>query len=229
MTGQIDTTFDFRTDTPPGKDPDVHSPTLRRYHRLLWSKPLPTGPLLSLVQEPREYLVYRSDRSSQFLSSDAITTRLLGRAAHLIRQIPEADLPHHPGYTIGSSIVFPGRRVNGQRTINGARGLHPRISDRFDLTLECIRRHYRGESSPLSGTLLRYSEFFDLFGDFAGYVQFFLLHDLLDDEGRIRFFLPFSDFGTPAVPQVVDQYLAYLVASNDFIQARNLRIGQLGI
>ncbi|WP_113903400.1 DUF6994 family protein [Brevibacterium celere] len=35
-------------------------------------------------------------------------------------------------------------------TINGARGLHPRIVDRFDLTLECIRRHYRGEPSPLA-------------------------------------------------------------------------------
>lgn len=36
----IDTAFDFRTDTPPGRDPDSHSPTLRRYHQLLWSKPL---------------------------------------------------------------------------------------------------------------------------------------------------------------------------------------------
>lgn len=35
----IDTAFDFRTDTAPGKDPDSHSPTLRRYHQLLWSKP----------------------------------------------------------------------------------------------------------------------------------------------------------------------------------------------
>ena len=36
----IDSTFDFRSDTPPGKDPDARSPTLRRYHQLLWSKPL---------------------------------------------------------------------------------------------------------------------------------------------------------------------------------------------
>ena len=41
----IDTSFDFRKDTPdyPKKDPDVHSPTLRRYHKLLWSKALPGG------------------------------------------------------------------------------------------------------------------------------------------------------------------------------------------
>ena len=36
-------TFDFRSDTPPGRDPDALSPTLRRYHQLLWSKPLPSG------------------------------------------------------------------------------------------------------------------------------------------------------------------------------------------
>src|SRR5918995_2383623 len=39
----IDITFDFRSDTPPGQDPDALSPTLRRHHQLLWSKPLPSG------------------------------------------------------------------------------------------------------------------------------------------------------------------------------------------
>lgn len=29
----LDTSFDFRVDTPKGKDPDKHSPTLRRYHQ----------------------------------------------------------------------------------------------------------------------------------------------------------------------------------------------------
>ena len=35
----IDIAFDFRSDTPAGKDPDAVSPTLRRYHQHLWSKP----------------------------------------------------------------------------------------------------------------------------------------------------------------------------------------------
>lgn len=39
----IDIGFDMRSDTPPGKDPDAYSPTLRRYHQLLWSKPFPTA------------------------------------------------------------------------------------------------------------------------------------------------------------------------------------------
>lgn len=37
----IDITFDFRRDAI--KDPDIDSPTLRHYHMLLWSKPLPSG------------------------------------------------------------------------------------------------------------------------------------------------------------------------------------------
>jgi hypothetical protein len=44
----IDTSFDLYSDTPAGRDPDSHSPTLRRYHKLLWSKPLPGGPLFKL-------------------------------------------------------------------------------------------------------------------------------------------------------------------------------------
>jgi hypothetical protein len=42
----IDPTFDFPTDA--GGDPDTHSPTLRRYHRILWSKPLPGGTMFEL-------------------------------------------------------------------------------------------------------------------------------------------------------------------------------------
>ena len=45
---RIDITFDFQKDTPPGKDPDAFSPTLSRYHKLLWSKPLPSGVVFEL-------------------------------------------------------------------------------------------------------------------------------------------------------------------------------------
>ena len=44
---QIDTSFDFRNDSN-GKDPDAYSPTLRKYHRFLWSKQLPIGERLEL-------------------------------------------------------------------------------------------------------------------------------------------------------------------------------------
>jgi hypothetical protein len=218
-------TCDFHSDTPAGKDPDSFSPTLRKYHQLLWSKELPTGPHFDLTMEPRAYLVHRSSSGVFFLASDAITTRLRKKAWNVIRDIPEDDLPEYLGYTPGSALVFPGNRIGRKPTINGARGLHPRIADRFDLNLECIRRHYLGEPSPLADVLLRYAEFFALFGDFAGYVKFFLLDDLVEDDGQtIRFFHPFADFSTPAVPKDRDEYLEYLRLSNAFISARNRRI-----
>ena len=38
-------------------------------------------------------------------------------------------------------------------TINVARGCHHQINGRFDLTVECIRRYYVDEPSPLSTCL----------------------------------------------------------------------------
>jgi hypothetical protein len=48
-------------------------------------------------------------------------------------------------------LVFPVRtRVDGrgQQSIHQRRGTHQLIRDRFDLTLECIRRHYAGLGQP---------------------------------------------------------------------------------
>ena len=60
----IDTTSDFRTDTPSGRGPDSHSPTLRRYHQLLWSEPLPSGVLFELdATVPGYYLLHRPGRT----------------------------------------------------------------------------------------------------------------------------------------------------------------------
>lgn len=93
------------------------------------------------------------------------------------------------------------------------------------MTLECIRRHYSGEPSNKFGEVLdRYSDFFALFKDFDGYVEFFLLQDLINEDGTIRFFHPFDNFRTPAVPKTPDEYLEYLQRSRDFIRARNKRI-----
>ena len=132
------------------------------------------------------------------------------------------------GYTIGGMMVFPGNVVDGKLTINGARGFHRRIADRMDLTLECIRRHYLGQASPLANTLARYADFFGLFKDFQGYVDFFLLQDLVvDDYSATRFFMPFDDFTTPSVPKDVDTYREYRRLSIEFVEARNRRIDRL--
>lgn len=169
--------------------------------------------------------MHRPSSGVFFLASDAITTRLRKKAWNVIRDIPEDDLPRVPRLHSLSTPVFPGNRIGRRPTVNDARGLHPRIADRFDLTLECIRRHYLGEPSPLAEVLLRYADFFALFGDFAGYAKFFLLEDLVEDDGQtIRFFHPFADFSTPAVPKDRDEYLEYLRLSNAFISARIRRI-----
>jgi hypothetical protein len=231
----IDTSFDFRKDTPgyPHKDPDVHSPTLRRYHKLLWSKALPSGARFDLDDtRPKRaaYLHHRSEAGKEiFLASDSVIptfTRWGFAKAHpelCSEQENEAFMAI--AYTIGGMMVFPGNRVQGKWTINQARGCLKKISDRLDLTAECIRRHYAGQSSPLSQTLDRYHEFFALFEDFSGYVNFFLLQDLVgDDHAAVRFFMPFDDFKTPAVPQDHATYGEYRRRSIEFIDARNGRI-----
>ena len=66
MNVEIDVNFDFRTDAN-GKDPDSHSPTLKRYHKHLWTKPLPSGELFFLEDaEPKNYLVFSGSSGQHF-------------------------------------------------------------------------------------------------------------------------------------------------------------------
>lgn len=227
---EIDTTFDVRTDTPPGKDPDSHSPTLRRYHQFLWSKPLPDGTPFTLSTATKDrYLHHASARGEFTLTSDSVvhSYRSWERMAHIIAQISAAELDEFQrvGYTVGGMMVFPGSRRPGVLTINGARGTDPAIADRMDLTLECIRLLYAGGASPLDRTLAAYADFFALFEDFRGYVEFFLLQDLLHADGTVAFFLPFSGFDAPALPATPEEYRAYRDASLKWVRAHNARTG----
>lgn len=231
MTSLIDVTFNFQTDAGRG-DPDRTSPTLKRYHKLLWSKPLPDGHEFELHEVPAPgYLNHKSDSVGEFsLSSDSVihTFRHWKRMAPIIEQVPKDELDrfYNLACTIGATLVFPGNKVDGMMTINGARGFDRRICDRLDLTLECIRRHYVGEESPLSATLDRYGRFFDLFQDFRGYVGFFLLQDLFEDrESEVRFFTDdFDGFSSMPLPRELATYRTYMQRSIDFTNARNDRI-----
>lgn len=227
----IDISFDFRADAG-GRDPDTYSPTLREYHKHLWSKPLPGGAQFELDDiTPGAYLHHQSDLGEFFLSSDSIIptfTRWV-KLKPITEQFSEGENEAFRtiGYTIGGMMVFPANKIDGKQTINGARGFTRRIADRMDLTLECIRRHYLGHGSPLSATLECYANFFVLFEDFPGYVDFFLLNDLVE-EGRtaVKFFMPFDDFASPAVPKDFDAYREYRRLSIDFIVARNHRVAK---
>jgi hypothetical protein len=225
----IDVAFDFRSDTPAGKDPDTYSRMLRNYHRRLWSKPLPGGVPFELTENRRGvYLYHGSGVGEHFLSSDgAIPTfwKEAGLRSVFAEIRMELEVFQREAYTIGGMIVFPSNKINGKMTINGARGFCRQIRDRFDLTVECIRRHYLLEPSPLQDVLARYATFFALFGDFRGYAQHFLLQDLVaGDFAAIRFFAPFDNFGSPPIPDSRDSYLSYRDAAMKFIAARGRRM-----
>jgi len=87
MSSNIDINFDFYSDTPPKRDPDSLSPTLRKYHKILWSKTLPNGELFNLVDtNPEAYLYHKSNLGEFRLGSDAITHsyRSTKKMAHII-------------------------------------------------------------------------------------------------------------------------------------------------
>ena len=74
--------------------------------------------------------------------------------------------------------------------------------------------------------LSRYANFFALFAEFRGYVSFFLLEDLITNDGNVKFFTPFDNFTPPAIPKDVGTYVEYRNRSIEFIKARNHRIEQ---
>lgn len=223
----FDTHFNFYSDAT-GNDPDKTSPTLRRYHKILWSKPLPNGKVLDLRDDKKgAYLYHFSELGEFYFGSDSLTHSYRGhkRKKWITDQIPEAvnDL-FDAGNTIGAYTIFPNNTVEGKQTINQSRGVNKYIDDRFDLTLECIRLFYAGIKSPLYETFARYEHFFDLFDDFPGYIKFFLLDDLINDDASIKFYLPFDGFKTPPHFANVDQYLIYKNEVVEFIRSRNARI-----
>ncbi|MEA4983087.1 MAG: hypothetical protein VB066_10265 [Paludibacter sp.] len=223
----INTTFNVYSDAKGG-DPDSTSQTLRKYHKMLWSKTLPNGKIFELCDNKNGVcLHHKSELGEFFLGSDAITHSYKSqiRKRWLTKQIPnEVDELFDTGSTIGAYIIFPNNRIDDNHTINQARGVNSLIDDRFDLTLECIRLFYLGQESPLYDTLLRYKNFFDLFENFSGYIRFFLLDDLVDENQMIRFYLPFNNYITPPVFSGIDEYLLYKRGVINFIQSRNKRI-----
>ena len=112
----------------------------------------------------------------------------------------------HKTYTIGGSIIFP-----KENSINRARGVNPFIKDRWDLTLECIRKYYKNEDSPLYETLVMNKEFFDLFVDFKGYVDFFFLQDCVSEDYKtVIFWIGDGDLSKNPMPKSVDEYLLWI-------------------
>jgi len=226
----IDTTFNFQSETP-GRDPDKYSPTLQEYHRILWSKILPNGKMFNLTKVSNCRLFHKSDLGEFTLSSDRAIPDYSSwrRLEHITSKVSAKKIDSFVKLTntIGAIVVWPGNQVNGLPTINADRGFNRLISDRLDLTLECIRRYYLGETSPLFNTLSRYSDFFALFRDFKGYIDFFLLQDAVsEDYSSVILAHPLDNFDTPPVPRSVDEYVEYMRVATEFIKLRNKRISE---
>lgn len=237
----IDTNFSFTSDTPNywdgyweingglgcgKKDPDSDSKTANTYHRLLWSKELPNGEFMKLERGAGGTLRW----GEMYFSSDSITT---GFRYHKYKQMLDKVAERVPDYkafvekyvydfyTIGGMIIFPVMR----NSINQMRGTNARISDRWDLTLECIRRYYSGEESPLQNVLERNKFFFDLFVDFKGYVDFFLLQDCVDSKYEtVNMWTDVNPFIDKALPRSVDEYFNWINKEYEFVNKRNKRI-----
>lgn len=237
----IDVTFDFTTDTPRywdkywdkdslfgsfNNDPDSASKTMQLYHKALYSKSLPNGEMMDLqIGSGANYLTWKDFR---FGSDSIIASFRYNRYRNMIEQVANS-LPDyhtyvenyvHKSYTIGGEIIFP--KMKGG--INQSRGCNPFIKDRWDLTLECIRRFYTNEKSPLYETLLRNKDFFDLFVNFEGYIDFFYLQDCVTDNCKVKFWLGNGDFEYFPLPKTVNEYLFWIEKELEFVEQRNNRI-----
>jgi hypothetical protein len=66
-----------------------------------------------------------------------------------------------------------------------------------------------------------------LFGDFRGYVEFFLLQDLVsEDYSAVRFWDGWKDFSDNPISQTVEGYLEFLEREVEFVGRRGERISE---
>ena len=249
---QIDTSFNMFSDTPAGEDPDQFSKTLNSYHQKLWSKKLPNGIIMHLEKGAKKYdgsltieaksIAHKqsnTESSHYVFTSDALGLTFKNwrkQKAEIEQVFQNLDAGEHEKYfkkccTIGAYTIFPGYQINGKHTVNQARGCHPFIVDRIDLTLECVRLFYLNKPSlskktcPLLDALTRHKPFFDLFKTFKGYVEFFLFQDLTtNDFTELRFFHPFQGFKSGDYPKNIKEYRLYMNKMLEFIDLRNKRI-----
>lgn len=228
---KIDVNFNFTTDTSgfwdgfwdsglgnhcDSSDPDAISKTLKEYHRILWSRKLPNGQVMKLADNG-DYLGWGDFR---FASDILITGQRYERIRTVLENVPNyrqfVEEFVRKAYTIGNFIIWP----KHNNSINIVRGICPGICDRFDLTLDCIKKYYNGETSELYDVLVGDKKFFDLFVDFSGFVDFFYLGawvDEFDGEYKVKNLLP----GNDVLPDNFTAYIKYVENALGVIEQRN--------
>lgn len=228
---KIDVNFNFTTDTSgfwdgfwnsglgnhcKSSDPDAISKTLKEYHRILWSRKLPNGQVMKLADNG-DYLGWGDFR---FASDILITGQRYERKREVLEDVPNyrqfVEEFVSKAYTIGNFIIWP----KHNNSINQVRGTCPGICDRFDLTLDCIKKYYSGETSELYDVLVGDKKFFDLFVDFNGFVDFFYLGAWVkevDGEYKVINLLP----GNDVLPKNSTAYIKYVENALGVIEQRN--------
>jgi hypothetical protein len=224
----INTSKNLQAETAP-RDADRYSKTLQEYHRILWSKPLPNGVIFKLDPISRNRLYHKSDLGEFFLSSDRAVPSFSKweKLKHITSKVPKKKIEKFLklSNTIGGITVWPCNRIGYKLTINPARGFNRFISDRLDLSLECIRRYYLNEDSPLYETFELYNDFFQLFYNFKGYIDFFLFQDWVEDDYKsVKIAPPYDNFKSSPIPSSLDEYIEYLEFTEELIRSRNRRI-----
>lgn len=240
----IDVNFDFTADSYNywknfwsnrdglgcgSSDPDSKSKTLQLYHQFLWSKELPNGEKMQLETLKNQYGYYLKWKNFNFSSDSLINGYRWKRLKSLMQEL-ESSITNYKNfqeeyirkaYTIGAMIIFPQRKWG----INQSRGCNPKIFDRVDLTIECIRKFYNNEDSPLHQVLEQDSDFFKLFVDFKSFIDFFYLQDIVSEDYKsTHIFLGTGDFEENPLPQTKDEWLIWHDKTIDFVEKRNERI-----
>lgn len=242
MKNKIDIDFNFTNDTPhywdnfwdndsilggAGHDPDIESRTLQEYQRVLWSKQLPNGENMQLIKGYGAFYLHWDN--FRFGSDSIVTSFRYRKYRYMLERVANDVSNWHKyiedylkiGDTIGGKIIFP-KMMGG---INQSRGCNPFIRDRWDLTIECIRKYYLGENNPLFSVLEKNKDFFNLFVDFKGYIDFFYLQDCVSsDYSSTKFWLGNGDFNENPMPQNVAEYKQWIEKQIEFVRSRNNRI-----
>ncbi|MBR6205368.1 MAG: hypothetical protein IKQ60_10110 [Candidatus Methanomethylophilaceae archaeon] len=233
--------FDFTSDTPGywdnfwnnkkglglgSADPDKQSPALKEFHKWAWCRELPNGQLFELKDDPAGYLKWNGMR----FASDSITAGFrYERCRPLLKEVEASMINYRhyvesyirTTYTMGGMIIFPKHR----NSINQIRGINRCICDRWDLTLECIRRYYSGEESPLSWCLDQDKRFFDLFIDFKGYVNFFHLKGCVStDYSKVNLWLDTELFVKDPLPRTLSEYKSWIKSQISFVKSRSVQM-----
>ena len=103
---------------------------------------MPGGALFDLNDTKRRvYLHHCSELGEFFFSSDSVIATFtrwgFAKTHPELHSEEENEAFMAISYTIGGMMVFPANRIDRKWTINQAHGCLKKISDRFDLALEC--------------------------------------------------------------------------------------------